>query len=243
MAYKQTIAPNLDNNTLVVKSGGVILKDWYGYCLAVARSAYGVGPKANTAWNAWLATGFKHADRSFPQGVYFPVWFSGAGGAGHVVICNGTKAWSAPITHKPYFDVWDSVAIVEAKYGVQCVGWSEDINGVRVVEPITGGSMALSTRADLDKVYWTVLERDRAGGGEDVYLGKDLGWVWTDVANSAERKQLIANREALLKSLNQQIVDLKAQLATVSAPVPAPAPSTDSANIKAIKDKLDAHFK
>lgn len=150
--YKQLRTPNLDP---VVYQGGEALNDWYGWCYAVAWTAFGGQIRNPTAWDGWQATAYKHQDSNLPSGVYVPIWFSGYGGAGHVAIYKDGEVWSSPWRHKPYMDTLSSIAQVEQYYGVTYVGWSEDIGGVRVVEEVSaqaqGGDMPIP---DQDNYYW-----------------------------------------------------------------------------------------
>ena len=115
-----------------------------------------------------------------------------------------------------------------------------------------GGEM-VTTKDQLNRLYEAVLRRPRgAGEGEDVYLGKDSGWVFEDLYKSAERAKRLqgeANEKASLvaqrdqatansKTLQTELakekaksIELEKKLAT------APATSTDSNNeLQALKD-------
>lgn len=149
MNYTQLVAPNLDP---VVYQNGAALTDWLGWCLAVAWTAFGGKTTSPTAWSAWTnSVQFKHTD-SLPTGVYVPVWFSGYGGSGHVAIYKDGTVWSSPYTHKSSMDVLSSIAQLEKYYGVTYVGWSEDIGGVRVVQPITEGE-DMPNEGDVHNAY------------------------------------------------------------------------------------------
>lgn len=143
MSFIQVITPNTDDNTLVVNSGGVLLRDWYGMCLAVVRSAFGLPPHGATAWDCYQNYNQRnHPDRNWPVGVYFPIWFSGYGGSGHVAIAyinpltGGMSIDTSPYTHKPYFDHYTNVDALAKGYGVVYAGWSEDIAGAVVIQDI-----------------------------------------------------------------------------------------------------------
>lgn len=144
MGWKQDISPNVNDQSLVVFFGrigqGNPLGDWYGDCAAVVRNAFGiVEPQGSTAWQIYSEFNqINHEDRNWPIGVYFPIWFSGYGGAGHVAIAywNGTsmQIWTSPYTHKPYFDHYTDVDRLASGYGVTYAGWSEDFAGVRLID-------------------------------------------------------------------------------------------------------------
>lgn len=79
--------------------------------------------------------------------------------------------------------------------------------------PNWNGATMLATAANLDQAYLSVLRRPRgAGEGDNVYLNKDLGWVYTDLSNSQEKKNMEA-REAAEDKLR---VELAAQVQTLS---------------------------
>lgn len=138
MDYKQDVTPNLDPT---VSSDGVVLTDWYEWCLATVETAFGTPRLYPTAWAAWEAATIKHQDQNWPIGVYFPIWFSGAGGDGHVAFAyvnsNGSMGiWTSPYEHVPYFYTgYGSVAALADGYHVTYVGWSEDLSGIRLIEP------------------------------------------------------------------------------------------------------------
>lgn len=138
MPYEQLKQPNLDP---VVYYEGKVLYDWYGYCLDCTETAFGTPHNAPTAWAAWGDTQYRHEDRNFPVGVYFPIWFSGYNGEGHVALAfvnsNGQMGiWTSPYEHVPYFYTgYHSVDALAEGYKVSYAGWTEDIGGVRVIQP------------------------------------------------------------------------------------------------------------
>lgn len=138
MGWRQDVTPNLDP---YVYNGGTLLTDWYGWCLATVRAAFSSPFSGPNAWSGWTSYAqHKHEDRDFPVGVYFPIWFSGYGGLGHVAIAyiNDTGSmniWTSPYTHTPYFYTgYHDIDALARGYGVTYAGWSEDIAGQRVIE-------------------------------------------------------------------------------------------------------------
>lgn len=78
--------------------------------------------------------------------------------------------------------------------------------GYNVSTPQGGGMV--TDRAQLDRLYDAVLRRGRTSGeGEDVYLGKDSGWVFDDLYKSRERAIHLQNAADELNSLRQAIAD------------------------------------
>lgn len=159
MSYKQTVNPNLDP---YIYSGGVALNDWLGWCLGYVTAAFSI-PDKYKVWRAiwaWNGTQTKHTDQNFPKDVYFTIWFnhygvydnSGDNSWGHVAIAylnsltGQLTIYSSPISHKPLADTWTSIAQVEQKYSSSYLGWSEDVNGFRVIEYVPDVVVATSTQ-------------------------------------------------------------------------------------------------
>ena len=128
--YKQLRQPNLS------------IKPVKGLCLNYARRVFNVGVKYATAWNAWSGASYKHYDRNMPGNVAVLVWFSyyaRIGGVyknwGHVAVhVPGKGVYTSHVNGKIYFPTL--AALEKAASNLRYVGWTEDINGVRVVEPI-----------------------------------------------------------------------------------------------------------
>lgn len=140
MAWKQLITPQLPGTGQV------------GFCLRYARERYGIGAKYLVAWNAWSGAQFKHADRNFPP-VSVPLWFKYPlpnSSPGHVVIRTPDgKLYSSPYKSTQSYYVFPSIEAVESTLGAGYVGWSEDINGVRVAIN-EGGDMPFIEQKVLD---------------------------------------------------------------------------------------------
>lgn len=157
--WEQLVTPNL--NPVIVENGKV-LKDWLGWCLAYVKTGFSAyGNTGDTAWKAWGNTQLPHTD-AVPTGVYFPVWFDGYKGMGHVVICKDGKCWSSPLSHKASPDVFNSIAEVEKAYGVKYVGWSEDIANRKVIE--RGNQVSTVGDNEIDQMSWAYFGY---GAGQD----------------------------------------------------------------------------
>lgn len=128
MAYRQLRAPNLKT---VGKSG---------YCLVYARSVFGVGSKWATAALAWANASYKHTGNP-PNDASVPVWFK-YGKDGHVAVSVPGKGVYSTTAQgvKVFKTVAECASYVKATY----LGWSEDINGVRVVQPVATPSQPVS---------------------------------------------------------------------------------------------------
>lgn len=122
---QQLVQPNLNI------SGSI------GLCLDYARRVFRAPAGNATAWIAWNATQYKHLDQDFPD-VAILQWYSfisGGANLGHVTVnVPGVGIYSSPYERGTTHAVLSSVSEVERIYGVKYVGWSEDINGVRVAE-------------------------------------------------------------------------------------------------------------
>ena len=207
--WKNTKTPNLDP---VIYQGGRVLMNWLGYCLAYVQTAFGAGWAGATAWDGWSSVQGKHADRSFPVGVYVPIWFSHTGtyggvrkNWGHVAIlkveANGSaKIWSSPLSNKPYADVFTSISQVESAFGASFVGWSEFVGPTRVLE-----YKPTVTDAQIRQAYLEILERPADANGLSHYRTQvSKGWTLSQIRNdlltSQERKTMLANKEKARKA-------------------------------------------
>jgi hypothetical protein len=114
-------------------------QDGAGMCLAFAQKVYNAPIRYRSAWEAWEAVPDKHDD-AFPEGVSVPVWFSHFGtyqgiyaNWGHVVAKIGDRFLSSPASG--YGQKWlNSIEEVERTYNCKLVGWSESLNGLKIVE-------------------------------------------------------------------------------------------------------------
>lgn len=121
----------------------------FGMCKMAVRQQYSVPSDGSPdAAAAWSRAKLRHPTSDpdvIPRGV--PVWWTGgSSGHGHVAIsAGGGMCWSTDIRRTGYFDRVPIAHIREA-WGLRLVGWSEDIDGVRVwsaplpppVEPTRG---------------------------------------------------------------------------------------------------------
>lgn len=118
MSYSQVKSPNLNT---VGKAG---------YCLVYVRSVFGVASRYATAAIAWANAVYKHTD-ALPN-VAVPVWFKWETDGHVAVFVPGKGIYSTTAQGDKVFPDVESLA----KYiGGTYLGWSEDINGVRVVQP------------------------------------------------------------------------------------------------------------
>lgn len=136
--YKQLVKPNL------------AMLGHRGMCLKYVQDAFGTPWAGTTAWDGWTnRVSRKHAN-ALPAGVYVPVWFDGYWNgerAGHVAIYKDGQVWSSPWDRQVGYNILGSIAEVERIYGMEYVGWSEDLGGKQL---ITGGDMIEDTQRHYD---------------------------------------------------------------------------------------------
>lgn len=122
MNYSQIKQPNLS----VVGQEGL--------CLAYVTEVFGVPNDYPSATVAWEDAQFKHPGEQPPIDVAVPVWFSYNGPDGHVAVSvpgKGIYSTSAQ-GDKVFGNVAELVSWMGE--GMTYLGWSEDINTIRVVE-------------------------------------------------------------------------------------------------------------
>ncbi|NED61328.1 hypothetical protein G3I15_10365, partial [Streptomyces sp. SID10244] len=108
-----------------------------GWCLSYVQDAFGLAWTGSYALDGWNRNKANHADRSIPSGVFMPVWFTGEWNGfnyGHVVVYKDGICYSSPYTNKKTHNQIGSIADVERIYGMRYLGWSEDMNGQRVIK-------------------------------------------------------------------------------------------------------------
>lgn len=157
MSWKQKVTPNLDPYVYDPN----LLDDWYGECLATVRAAFNAPYSGPCAWAGWTDyTQIRHEDRNWPVGVYFPIWFSGYGGLGHVAIAyinsNGSmNIWTSPYKHVPYFYTgYTNVDTLAKAYLLDgYVGWSEDIAGMRIIENVADAPAPVAAKYSIVETY------------------------------------------------------------------------------------------
>jgi hypothetical protein len=135
MNYKQLVVPNLGVNVAV------------GNCLMYVREAFGAPAGTEYAWEGWENATLKHTGSDFPADVSVPIWFSyiiGGADEGHVAInVPGVGIYSSPwqggLGHYVARSVAELICIYsdDGEHPMALVGWSEDVNGLRVVEAVT----------------------------------------------------------------------------------------------------------
>lgn len=224
----QLITPNLDP---VIYQGGVALNSWAGWCLAYVQFAFGTGWAGARAWHAWENAKLKHANRSFPKGVYFPIWFSHwgtyggvYGNFGHVAIAyvradGQMQVWSSPASNKPYADVFTSIETIERTFNSSYVGWSEDLAGRALISNVTTetGGYTVDT---IKSMYWRLLGREADAPAIDHYTkqvtAKGWDFVYNDLKNSGEgQADWVRRSPERVAALEKNVADRDKQIAAL----------------------------
>lgn len=125
--YRQLVKPDLS------------VQEKSGFSLAHIQKAFGAPIQHTFAWHAWLDCEHTHNALTELPSAYVPVWFYTTiertdTPLGHVMVWDpiSEKLWGTP--RSGYGKQWYTFGdIVNAK--THYVGWSEDINGLRVVQP------------------------------------------------------------------------------------------------------------
>lgn len=103
-----------------------------GQCLKYVRQTFAIASLWTWAWTAWLKAKYKHRDRNLPN-VPCAVWFSYRVVQGHVVTYVPKQGFYS--VTKYGVRRFKTIEEVENFIGCKFVGWTEDINGVRVCQP------------------------------------------------------------------------------------------------------------
>ena len=119
----------------------VSVTDSAGMCLRFTQSVWGAPVRYNSAWDAWNATTIKHdVNENIPNDVGVLVWFEHWGtygyyaNWGHVVSWIPGRGYLSSPTNGVGQRWCSSIQEVERLFNSKYVGWSEDINGLRVAE-------------------------------------------------------------------------------------------------------------
>lgn len=102
-----------------------------GMCLMMVRLCYGIPPGTVDAATAWVRAAHRHPTanvHTIPRG--YPVfWLGGTHGHGHVAVSAGDGfCWSTDLKRPGMFDRVP-ITQVHDQWGLQLVGWTEDLNG------------------------------------------------------------------------------------------------------------------
>lgn len=119
-------------------------QDATGMCLRFAQSFFGAPVAHPSAWVAWQHQQHRHGPAEPLPPVPVPIWFSHYGTYGSPPTYGN---WGHVAIHVPGDAIYTSpaggfgqgryatIAQIERAFNATYVGWSEDINGLRVAEP------------------------------------------------------------------------------------------------------------
>ena len=136
-AFQQLVAPRLWT------------VDYPGFCHRFSRHFFNAPWGYSSAWEAWEATEYKHGpEEPLPTDAAVLLWYSHLGtygdpprydNWGHVTPhVPGVGIYSSPSTKlgsPAGQEIYETIAQVERRFSATYVGWSEDINGLRVAWP------------------------------------------------------------------------------------------------------------
>ena len=155
-----------------------------GWCLKYVQDTFGAPAKEPNATAAWNNSKFKHEDRNFPIGCYVPIWFSVKNvPEGHVaLLCPDGSVYSSSDAnsytphHHPSLDAL--ISYYSKANPLTYLGWSEDIETLRVVQP--GSSVQIPGS-------FTVSTKETFYSNEDVILN------WTTSSNAEKYGLTVRN--------------------------------------------------
>lgn len=170
-------------------------RDWTRLCLMYVRMCFNVAARYRTAEIGWYNTKYRHQSWPPPKGV--PVWWTN-GASGHVAISDGDGfCYSNDFLRTGKIDRV-RIASITAGWGQQYRGWTEDVNGIRVYEPMKRAQLAWrniarATREEDDVPMGRVLKRavaDEVGKGNMNLGTKKLGSAFRKQYQLVQRKYL-----------------------------------------------------
>ncbi len=133
-----------------------------GWCKRETRTAYNVpSDGSNDATEAWSRTKRRHSTATVPPRGAIVWWTGGRNGHGHVAISQGggfIRSTDLPISGR-----WGTAKLSDPErlWGLRYVGWSEDIEGVRVFTPPRKPSRIAQLRGRLQDVARTAPTKRR----------------------------------------------------------------------------------
>lgn len=142
------------------------VKDPRGWCLKAVRTCYGVDAfdfTPNDGKAPWAVEAYDHAEHKHPtknpldvpRGA--PVFWRKSGAPGHIAISTGNgKCLSTDINRVGYFDEVP-ISKISSEWGMTLLGWTEDLNRVRVYTPPLPPTLVDQARRLL------IRARDKAG--------------------------------------------------------------------------------
>lgn len=224
-----------------------------GWCLQYAQSVFNAPVMHETAWIAWQNQQFRHGPSEplpdVPVLLWFSHWATYNGvymNWGHVaVLVPGDAIYSSPSTplgSPPSFERYGTIQEVEQRFSSTYVGWSEDINTLRVAaydpsnvdpEPIVESEEIMAVYLEASNNSSPTKAGDpgssRIWAGERVINGAKYAGVWERSEDGSIRRLFAAEwagiqaayasvgREAPLSKVHGNAIE-QIYLVTRSAP-------------------------
>lgn len=184
-------------------------------CLSYAEYVFGAPHIEACAWDAWNAAQFKHTDNP-PGDVAVPIWFSWVGTVdgvrknwGHAAVyVPGSGVYCTPLNGTGHYRA-DSIDQLARTFGVQYVGWSEDISTLRVVGEDTVADSGIVTKDQIPDLVRLNLLRE-PNPDDNIHIGK---WWWQaeqDFIHSPQRGEVQKKWDSI-PGLEKQVADLTAE--------------------------------
>lgn len=163
MDYTQLIQPNLS----------IVGQD--GLCLAYVRAVFGATGSYPSATVGWQDAQYKHSGNP-PSNISVPVWFSYNGPDGHVAVwAEGTIHSTSAQGMKTFSSISSLCAWMGE--GMTYLGWSEDVDKLRVVQPQGGIDDMIPDVGHLDALFQNFIGRPSNAAEQAQYLGPNqLGY-------------------------------------------------------------------
>lgn len=171
-----------------------------GMCLRFSQSFFGAPVRYRSAWEAWQNQTYRHPPSDPLPNVPVLLWYSHWGtygrplsyeNWGHVTpYVPGDAIYSSP--DNPWAgwsqSRFSTIAEVERAFNCKYVGWSEDINGLRVAEPepATGKPSKRKKRKNKSMIivyYGNAAPKDEKFTGRWAVTGANY---WVEMASQAE---------------------------------------------------------
>ncbi len=177
--------------------------DTPGMCLRYVQKVFGAPAQHRSAWHAWKAQKHRHGpDEPLPN-VPVVLWFAhwgnyddglgpyddGEGGNnwGHTTaLVPGDAIYSSPADPRAgaSYDRYQSYQQVERAFNARYVGWSEDLNGLRIAKPATAPAGQKEEEDDMPKnqAAWTRNGKKQINRVFNTGSGFDHEWESSDGA-------------------------------------------------------------
>ena len=136
-------------------------KSYYRLCLQFVRLCFNVVARDSSAATSWSKNKYRHFTTnaaSIPAGV--PVYWNTSGVYDHVALSTGNgKCLSNDILRSGKIDEV-SIDYITRRWGAKLLGWSEDINGVRVYRAAAAPAPSTSPATYLSKLHFGQRDSD-----------------------------------------------------------------------------------